>query len=59
MFENIKEKLSLNAALVENALAQYYDYENCDYYSLIEAQKYGLLGGGKRRPGFNILLLHA
>ena len=57
MFENIKEKLSLNAALVENALAQYYDYENCDYYSLIEAQKYGLLGGGKRIRAFLTLEL--
>lgn len=57
MFENIKEKLSLNATLVENALAQYYDYETCNYSSLIEAQKYGLLGGGKRIRAFLTLQL--
>lgn len=55
MFEHIKEKLSHNACLVENALANYYDYSNKDYDSLIKTQKYGLLGGGKRIRAFLVL----
>ena len=57
MFENIKEKLSQNAVLVENALYDYYNYSDNDYPSLIEAQRYGLLGGGKRIRAFLVLEL--
>lgn len=55
MFENIKEKLSQNAILIENALDGYYNYSDKDYASLIEAQRYGLLGGGKRIRAFLVL----
>ena len=57
MFENIKEKLSQNAILIENALDDYYNYSDNDYASLIEAQRYGLLGGGKRIRAFLVLEL--
>ena len=57
MFENIREKLSQNAILVENALDDYYNYSDNDCASLIEAQRYGLLGGGKRIRAFLVLEL--
>ena len=56
MFENIKEKLSQNATVLENALAACYNFtDDKNYSSLIEAQRYGLLGGGKRVRGFLVL----
>ena len=55
MFENIKNKLSQNAVIVENALAEYYNNTDNDFQSLIDAQKYGLLGGGKRIRAFLVL----
>ena len=55
MFENIKEKLAQNAVLIENSLDDYYDFTDVDYESLIEAQRYGLLGGGKRIRAFLVL----
>ena len=55
MFKNIKDKLSQNAVIVENALEEYYNYTDKDFSSLIEAQKYGLLGGGKRIRAFLVL----
>lgn len=55
MFEHIKEKLAQNACLVENALSNYYNYSDKDFDCLIEAQKYGLLGGGKRIRAFLVL----
>lgn len=48
MFENIKDKLSHNAEVIESALLKYYSFTDKDYQSLIEAQRYGILGGGKR-----------
>ena len=48
MFENIKNKLLQNSIIIENALLEYYSFADKDYSFLIEAQKYGLLGGGKR-----------
>ena len=57
MFENIKEKLSLNALLIEKTLDDYYNYSDKDYAFLIEAQRYGLLGGGKRIRAFLVLEL--
>lgn len=55
MFDNIRDKLSQNSILVENALANYYDCSDKDYQLLIEAQRYGLLGGGKRIRAFLVL----
>ena len=52
---DIKEKLKVNADLVEHALEQCYDYTNADFQQLIEAQRYGLLGGGKRIRAFLVL----
>ncbi len=57
MFENIKEKLAQNSILIEGALADYYDFTDKDYASLIDAQRYGLLGGGKRIRAFLVLEL--
>lgn len=57
MFEIIKEKLSQNATIVEKALADYYSENDDDYSCLFEAQRYGLLGGGKRIRAFLTLEL--
>ena len=47
----VGERIRENAELVETALEQYFDYTDADYGEVIEAQKYSLLGGGKRiRP---------
>lgn len=55
MFKNIKEKLVQNSILMESALADYYDFTDKDYASLIDAQRYGLLSGGKRIRAFLVL----
>lgn len=55
MFENIKDKLFQNSIIIEKALADYYNFTDKDYDNLIEAQKYGLLGGGKRIRAFLVL----
>lgn len=52
MLENIKKKLSDNASAVESALSAYYSCADRDYSSLIEAERYGVLGGGKRIRAF-------
>ena len=47
----VGERIRENAELVEAALEKYFDYTDADYGEVIEAQKYSLLGGGKRvRP---------
>ena len=55
MFKNIKEKLAQNSLLLEHALADYYDFTDKDYALLLDAQKYGLLDGGKRIRAFLVL----
>ena len=45
---DIKERLKVNAEVVEKALESYYAENDPDFQGLIDAQKYGLLGGGKR-----------
>ena len=52
---DIKEKLNCNAKLVETALETYYNCSYPDFQQLIEAQRYGLLGGGKRIRAFLVL----
>ena len=52
---DIKEKLTNNAQLVEAELETYYSYSYPDFQQLIESQKYGLLGGGKRIRAFLVL----
>ncbi len=52
MLENIKKKLSDNACAVESALSAYYSSADMDYSALIEAERYGVLGGGKRIRAF-------
>ena len=54
---DIKEKLKNNAQVVEEALESCYNYSNSYFQQLIEAQKYGLLGGGKRIRAFLVLEL--
>lgn len=54
MFENIKKSLASNSILIEEALSSSFLQPN---YSeiLTEAQKYSLLGGGKRIRAFLVL----
>lgn len=54
---DIKEKLMVNADVVEKALKSYYSCNDSDFQNLIDAQKYGLLGGGKRIRAFLTLEL--
>ena len=54
---DIKEKLMVNADVVEKALESYYSCNDSDFQNLIDAQKYGLLGGGKRIRAFLTLEL--
>lgn len=54
---DIKERLKVNAEVVENALESYYGENDSDFQKLIDAQKYGLLGGGKRIRAFLTLEL--
>ena len=55
MFRKIKEKLSLNSVLLEDALSSYYECTDVDYGELIDSQKYSLLGGGKRVRAFLVM----
>ena len=55
MFENIKRKLTDNSLVLENALSRYYKDSSDPNKSLIEAQRYGLLGGGKRIRAFLVM----
>ena len=55
MFENIRNKLKANSELLEEALSQYYNYSDNDFNDLIEAQKYGILNGGKRIRAFLVI----
>ena len=55
MFDNVKEKLSKNAEMIERALAAYYDKSDADYGQLIDSQRYSLLGGGKRIRAYLVM----
>ena len=46
-----------NSILLERELSRIFDYEDPDYSKIIEAQKYGLLGGGKRIRAFLVMEL--
>lgn len=52
MFEDIKKQLADNSHNVEKALSDYYRFADPDFEELTEAQKYTLLGGGKRIRAF-------
>lgn len=52
----IKDQLLENSILMENELSNCYPTNSCAHNGLLEAQRYGLLGGGKRIRSF--LLLH-
>lgn len=57
MYDAIITKLSNNSILLERELSRIFDYEDPDYSKIIEAQKYGLLGGGKRIRAFLVMEL--
>lgn len=52
MFEQIKKQLADNSENVEKALSDYYRFADPDFEELTEAQRYTLLGGGKRIRAF-------
>ena len=52
---DIKNKLISNSDLMENELAAYFDYSNSDTQPIIDAQRYSILGGGKRIRAFLVL----
>ena len=50
-YKRLTQKISDNSSLVEDALKGYIDENDADYGIIFEAQRYSLLGGGKRiRP---------
>ena len=57
MYDAIITKLNNNSILLERELSRFFDYEDPDYSKIIEAQKYGLLGGGKRIRAFLVMEL--
>ncbi len=57
MYDAIITKLNNNSILLERELSRIFDYEDPDYSKIIEAQKYGLLGGGKRIRAFLVMEL--
>jgi len=57
MYDAIITKLSNNSILLERELSRIFDYEDPDYSKIIEAQRYGLLGGGKRIRAFLVMEL--
>lgn len=57
MYDAIITKLSNNSILLERELSRIFDYEDPDYSRIIKAQKYGLLGGGKRIRAFLVMEL--
>ena len=52
MFKKIKTDLEINAELIEAALSKHYNLPDHNLDNLIKAQRYGLLGGGKRIRAF-------
>ena len=56
MPKSIQDKLLENSVLMETELSNLYPSNSCAHQKLFEAQRYGLLGGGKRIRAF--LLLH-
>ena len=56
MHKNIKDQLLENSILMERELSNIYSANACSHEGLLLAQRYGLLGGGKRIRAF--LLLH-
>lgn len=56
MPKSIKDQLLENSILMEKELSNCYPTNSCAHNGLLEAQRYGLLGGGKRIRSF--LLLH-
>ena len=57
MYDAIITKLNNNSILLERELSRIFNYEDPDYSKIIEAQKYGLLGGGKRIRAFLVMEL--
>lgn len=55
MNSSIQDKLSNIATIIETALYSYYCYSDNDCSDLIDAQRYGLLNGGKRIRAFLVL----
>ena len=55
MSEKIVTKLKKNSQILESALSEYFPENSNSNFTLTEAQKYSLLGGGKRIRAFLVL----
>ena len=55
MQNNIKEKLQNNSLLLEIELSKYLNYKDDDISTIMEAQQYSILGGGKRIRSFLVV----
>lgn len=55
MHNNILKKLEDNSNLIDTALDGYFPSENGQYTRLVEAQRYAILGGGKRIRAFLLM----
>ena len=52
---DIQNKLLANTTMMEHELSNYFTSPNIDISPIIEAQKYSILGGGKRIRAFLVL----
>lgn len=57
MFDTLKQKLTENALNIDSALSDYFDEKLAESITLCEAQRYGLLGGGKKIRAFLVIEL--
>ena len=57
MFDDIKKKLSDNSIRIDSALSSYFQPENCESAPLNDAQRYSLIGGGKKIRAFLVMEL--
>ena len=57
MFENIKNRLTENANVIDTELSDYFQKDGCECAQLNVAQRYSLLNGGKKIRAFLVLEL--
>lgn len=55
MFDNIKQKLENNAQYIDQALSEYFFDDSAESPILNQAQRYSLMGGGKKIRAFLVL----
>ena len=57
MFDNLKIKLASNSSRIDFALSSYLQVDNCESVPLNDAQRYSLIGGGKKIRAYLVMEL--